>query len=296
MGLVWTTLGLGLLGAGAYETARHGFRQPAGLSRLLAAVVIGWSWLTIGMELFGTTGALSRETLLGWSAAALVVGLACRALDRRHPIPNQPAGPTETWGWYGTIAVWLTLWVVAIYAPGSLLYPVKVVSDGPIYHLYFAARWWKAHHLELVATPFGENAATYFPANGDLWFCWLMIVWGGDTLAKVGQGPFLLAAALAVTAIAQRLGAGRASTLIAVAWFLTSYPLLLFSFETNVDMSSSVMRLETTARARLRSALWRPDWPSEPRRSASFSCRRCSFWRVSRPFDGLAASRASCWP
>ena len=45
----------------------------------------------------------------------------------------------------------------------SLLLAVKVVSDGPIYHLYFAARWWKAGRLILVAAPFGENAATYFP-------------------------------------------------------------------------------------------------------------------------------------
>ena len=73
----------------------------------------------------------------------------------------------------------------------SLLLAVKVVSDGPIYHLYFAARWWKAGRLFLVAAPFGENAATYFPANGDLWFTWLMASWGGDRLAKVGQAPFL---------------------------------------------------------------------------------------------------------
>ena len=69
----------------------------------------------------------------------------------------------------------------------SLLLPVKVVSDGPIYHLYFAVRWWKAGRLFPVASPFGENAATYFPANGDLWFTWLMVAWGGDRLAKIGE-------------------------------------------------------------------------------------------------------------
>ena len=53
----------------------------------------------------------------------------------------------------------------------SLLLPVKVVSDGPIYHLWFAARWWQDGALELIAAPFGDNVVTYFPAVGDLWFC-----------------------------------------------------------------------------------------------------------------------------
>ena len=117
----------------------------------------------------------------------------------------------------------------------SLLLAVKVVSDGPIYHLYFAVRWWKAGRLFLVAAPFGENAATYFPANGDLWFTWLMASWGGDQLAKVGQAPFLLLAAVAAFGCARALGARRSASLIAACWFASSTPLLLYSFEPNVD-------------------------------------------------------------
>ena len=117
----------------------------------------------------------------------------------------------------------------------SLVLGVKVVSDGPIYHLYFAARWWKAGRLFLVASPFGENAATYFPANGDLWFAWLMASWGGERLAKVGQVPFLLLASLAAYGCARRLGAGRSASVVATCWFASCSPLLLFSFEPNVD-------------------------------------------------------------
>ena len=117
----------------------------------------------------------------------------------------------------------------------SLLLAVKVVSDGPIYHLYFAVRWWKAGRLFLVAAPFGENAATYFPANGDLWFTWLLASWGGDRLARVGQAPFLLLAAVASLWVCARLGAGRSASLIAACWFASSTPLLLYSFEPNVD-------------------------------------------------------------
>ncbi|MGO9810406.1 MAG: ArnT family glycosyltransferase, partial [Isosphaeraceae bacterium] len=117
----------------------------------------------------------------------------------------------------------------------SLLLPVKVVSDGPIYHLYFAVRWWKAGRLFLVAAPFGENAATYFPANGDVWFTWLMVAWGGDRLARIGQAPFLWLAAIAVFRSGRMLGASRNSALLATFWFVTVVPLLLFSFEANVD-------------------------------------------------------------
>jgi hypothetical protein len=51
----------------------------------------------------------------------------------------------------------------------------------------------------------------------------------------VGQAPFLLVAALAALAMARRLGIGRASAVIAAAWFASSAPLLLFAFEPNVD-------------------------------------------------------------
>ena len=86
-----------------------------------------------------------------------------------------------------------------------------------------------------MAVPFGENAATYFPANGDLWFTWLMVTWGGDRLARIGQAPFLVLAAIAAYAIARRLGSGRNSAVVATCWFVTSTPLFIFTFEANVD-------------------------------------------------------------
>ncbi len=117
----------------------------------------------------------------------------------------------------------------------SLLLAVKVVSDGPIYHLYFAARWWKAGRLMMIAAPFGENAATYFPANGDLWFTWLLASWGGDRLARIGQAPFLVVAGLAAYGCARLMSSSRSASVIATCWFVSSTPLLLFSFEPNVD-------------------------------------------------------------
>jgi Dolichyl-phosphate-mannose-protein mannosyltransferase len=230
------TLGLnGLLGLAAYLVARHGFRQPAGWPRTLGAAVLGWTWSTLGMEVLGSVGLLSFRPLLIWTASGLLAGGLLRVLDRsREAADPVPAGDSG-WGWSATVALGFVLWGTFALGVSSVVMPVKVVSDGPIYHLYFAARWWKAGRLFLVATPFGENAATYFPAVGDLWYTWLMVGWGGDRLARVGQAPFLMASAMAAYAIARRLGADRSSALIATCWFASTSPLLLFTFEPNVD-------------------------------------------------------------
>ena len=167
---------------------------------------------------------------------ALGLGIACRVFV---PGPSEPPSVGPRPGRFridaGTIAAGLALWTALVFFAPSLMMPVKVVSDGPIYHLYFAARWWQAGRLELVPTPFGETAAPYFPANGDLWFAWLFVGWGGDRLAKVGQVPFMLLGASAGFALARRLGAGGSAARVATAMFVAIPPVVLFAMEANVD-------------------------------------------------------------
>lgn len=233
MGWIWTVLLNGPLGLAAWWTARHGFRQPTGLPAGLAAAVVAWSWLTVGMEALGATGHVDRPSLLAWSLAGLLIaGL----LRWRFPAPRDGSGePGARWGPAATVALGLTIGTALIWGVPSWLLPVKVISDAPIYHLYFAARWWKAGRVFLVAVPFGESAATYFPAGGDLWFTWLLTGFGGDRLARVGQAPFLILAGATIVATARRLGVGPGPAIVATTWALTSLPLLLFSFEANVD-------------------------------------------------------------
>jgi hypothetical protein len=226
--------------SGGWWLAGHGLGQTRSLERILATAVLALSWCVLGIEVLGSIGLLAIGPLVVWSGILCIVGLTSRIV---WPLPPQPSarrhnqdGKTQSaLRWYAVIGLGLVLWTAAVLGMQSLLLPVKVVSDGPIYHLYFAARWWKAGRLFLVAAPFGENAATYFPANGDLWFTWLMATWGGDRLARVGQVPFLFLAAAAVFGVGRSLGASRDSTLLAASWFATSTPLLIFSFEANVD-------------------------------------------------------------
>ncbi len=196
--------------------------------------MIFWSACTVGLEVLGQFGAIATYPILALSGPVAAAGLIAWRI--RGGEPDGKPGPDDSPAQpEATVSVAMVLAAALLYAIPSLVAAVKVVSDGPIYHLYFAARWWKAGRLVLVAAPFGENAATYFPANGDLWFTWLMASCGGDTLAKVGQAPFLLLAGVAAYGCARLLGIGRSASTIAACWFVTVTPLLLFSFEPNVD-------------------------------------------------------------
>jgi Dolichyl-phosphate-mannose-protein mannosyltransferase len=231
-------LGLGANGSlllGSYWIARHGFRQPRGLSATLATAVVFWGACTLGLEALGSLGTLSLGPMLGLGLMVLAIGgVLCHFRVQVGADPST-ARTSEPLSCDAILSLAILLSAALLLGMRSLLLGVKVVSDGPIYHLYFAVRWWKDGRLFLVASPFGENAATYFPANGDLWFTWLMAAWGGDGLAKVGQAPFLVLASLAAYACARELGAGRSASLVATCWFASSTPLLLFSFEPNVD-------------------------------------------------------------
>jgi hypothetical protein len=233
------------------------------LDAALAAAVLAWGWVTAGVLLLGTTGTLSLPFALGWAAIAGLAVLAARIGKRgQAPGPRKrflafaadsktggqspfsslagnPDGnrlePKDRFGPLAWIAFGALVLTAMPLAANSFVWPVKVVSDGPIYHLYFAVRWWKAGRVFLVPTPFGETAAPYFPANGDLWFTWLTLGWGGDRLARIGQLPFLILAGLATFGIARRLGASASAALVATTLFLSCNPLLLFTFEPNVD-------------------------------------------------------------
>lgn len=244
--LGWTLLLTAPLVLGGWATASAWIDPSNGdharRARWLITVFLSWLGLTLGMQGLGVLGGLGRPPLLAWSLVWGGLGLAVGWPNRRSTLwSNDPmaflAKPTNTDRW--DAPAWLALvgsvWALSHLATPSLLGPVKVVSDGPIYHLYFAARWWREGGLSLIPVVFGESAATYFPANGDLWFTWLMIAWEGDRLAKVGQVPFWGLAFLLTYDLCRLVGAGRSASMVATAFFATCVPLIVWSSEPNVD-------------------------------------------------------------
>jgi hypothetical protein len=236
MGWFWTASSTLVLLAGAWTLARDGFRQPPGFPRLLGTAILAWAWVTLGVEILGNLGLLRDLWLVGWSGVLGLVALGIRGYRGR--LADERTGDVtrdQRAGWVGMMALGLVLWGWMRVAFPSLVAPVKVVSDGPIYHLYMAARWWKAGRLFLVPTPFGDVGATYFWANGELYYAWLMTLLGGDRLAKVGQAPFYGVAIVAAVGVARRLGASVPSAWLAAAWFAACGPFMTYSVEPNVD-------------------------------------------------------------
>ena len=127
MGWLWTLALNGGLGLSAYLAARDGLRQPRGWPRGLAAAVLAWAWLTIGMQALGALGWIARGPLLAWVALGGGLALACRPFATPDGSKlDRTAG--EGWGWEGVASVALTLLAVAVIGEGSLLRAVKVVS------------------------------------------------------------------------------------------------------------------------------------------------------------------------
>lgn len=224
------------LALGGYWLARDGFGQRSGFPLAIATALLAWCGAVLGVIALGSCGAFRAPMLLAWSAGFALLGAACRWARRRgDPEPPAPKVPASPWEPEAVIVLGCTLLAVLLLGMPSLLGPVEVRSDGPIYHLYFAVRWWKEHRLSLIPVEFGETAATYFPGGGDCWFAWLIATWGGDLWAKVGQLPGLLLAAVIVYAAARRLGATSSASLLATCAFVSASHLLFYSTQANVD-------------------------------------------------------------
>ncbi|MGC8642244.1 MAG: glycosyltransferase family 39 protein, partial [Isosphaeraceae bacterium] len=235
IGWAWTVLLNGTVGLAAYWTARYGFRQPAGEARTLAGLTLAWIWITLGMIILGVQGWLGRGPLLLWAAALLLLAAFPRHRHSRQDENREESPARGVVGRAAIVALGLFAWAAVLLGVASTILAPALVSDGPVYHLYSAIRWWKAGRLFLIAMPFGDPAATYFPAGGDLWLSWLIVGLGSDHLARIGQAPFLLMAGLAVYALSRLLAVGATAALIAAVWFMTCHTLMTFSFEANVD-------------------------------------------------------------
>ena len=85
-----------MLGFGGWRAARA-LRQPTGWPRLLAACVLAWIWLTIGLQLLGGVGLLNRSAVLAWSAGGVLIAVALRSKQA------YPALAPERWGVAATL-------------------------------------------------------------------------------------------------------------------------------------------------------------------------------------------------
>lgn len=210
------------------------WRDIDGVERTLAVALLAFLVVLGGLPVLSLFDAMALwpvAVLMGcWFGLGITVPwVVCRFFAARPPTANSlplpsphslysplsplPLTESKVSRWLAALAVTLASWSAVYFLLRGLIWPVEVVSDAPIYQLYFAARWWQARRIEWVATPFGELAATYFPGNGNLWLTWLLVTLDSPHLAKVGQWPFLVLASFALYGMGRRLGAGPAAAL-----------------------------------------------------------------------------------
>lgn len=206
------------------------------LDRLLATTLLGFVGIIIGLESLSFFHAISIVGLtvvaVALGAGGLLLGLSAPAGHIDALVPE--AAPRLLLP--ALAATGLSAWALLLYLARGLILPVQTVSDAPIYHLYFAARWREAGSLVMVPTPFGELAATYFPANGDLWLTWLMVSAGSDFLARAGQWPFTLVAFAALWGLGCWAGGDRSGALFPPALWSSSFLVLYSSSLATVDL------------------------------------------------------------
>jgi hypothetical protein len=183
---------------------------------------------------------LHALTLPGYVAAASAGAVVAFSLQKsntlkvpsapqhssRRVTPNGAAPPGAALAWIppshvSLVGLAAAAALVAFALGFAATHAPRTLYDALSYHLYFSARWLQDHAISILATPFSDEAQAYAPANGELFFLWLMMPWHGDFLARAGELPFWWLGAVALYAIARRLGAARAH-----AW----YPALLFMF------------------------------------------------------------------
>lgn len=183
---------------------------------------------------------LHALTLAGFAGAAAVGAVATLVLEKTKT-RQKAVGLIPPLAWTPPSRVCLAGLAIAsalvAFAIGfAATHAPRTLYDAVSYHLYFSARWLQDHAISVLATPFSDEAQAYAPANGELFFLWLMMPWHGDFLARAGQLPFWFLGAAALYAIARRLGAARAYAVYPALFFMLARPVLEQAVGADVDL------------------------------------------------------------
>lgn len=218
---------IGLAAFPAWRLTRALFPWSGLADAIVRTAVMTFAEIVLAGLLLGTLGLLGTRSylLLSAVAAAASVGLV------------QPREPAQI-SWRRvplTVAVALLPLLAFIVVVGLVQSPLTLY-DAVSYHLVFPARWLQEHRLSIVQTPFSDPAQAYQPANGELFFLWLMVPFHGDFAARVGQLPFLLLSGTALYAIARRCGVRAEPAFYAPLFFVLTRPVVEQAVGADVDL------------------------------------------------------------
>jgi hypothetical protein len=225
-------VGFWLLAALAVLTASNVTQRvfpPAGLADTVIRIgVLSFATIVLCGLVLGSLGRLALTPYVVLEAALL--GASMFWEPRRRPVlaPRQHVVPLPVVG----ITVALLAFVVGF----AMTHSPLTLYDSLSYHLFFAGRWLQDRRLSIIPTPFSDEAQAYAPANGELFFLWLMLPFHGDLLARIGQLPFCLLAGVTLYALTRRLGARPEHAIYAPAFYFLSRPTVEQAVGANVDL------------------------------------------------------------
>jgi hypothetical protein len=231
--LFWTYVAL--LGVTARRIVRHLFPGQPVADSLIRIGVVAFATVVAGGLVLGSVGVLTPQTCLAFAVGVCLLSLFLKS----PPLPDQLPSLTFVPRWVGAIAAALVAFAIGY----AMTHAPLTLYDSVSYHLFFSARWLQDHRLSIIPTPFSDEAQAYAPANGELFFLWLMLPFHGDLVARAGQLPFGLLCAVALFALARRLGAKPEHAIYPGVLFLLSRPILEQIVGANVDLVCAAMFL-----------------------------------------------------
>lgn len=230
--LEWWVLSL-LLGFAAFVIADRLFPAPERAEVWIRTGVLSFALVVLCGLTLGATHLLAPAPYV--ITESLLVVCAISALPRGV----QPRGDPPTSLPVAVLGLWIA--IVAFVVGMGMSHSPFIAYDSLSYHLFFPARWFQAHRLSIIPTPFSDEAQAYQPANGELWLLWLMLPFHGDLLARIGQLPFYLMAATTVYRLARRLGAKPVHAMYAPTFFLITPTVVDQAVGANVDLIAATM-------------------------------------------------------
>ena len=216
-----------LAGISAWRLVRSVFPWAGLADAVVRASIVAFAAIVLAGLALGSLSLLGTVPYLCLFAAGFAASLLLKTpLDPvdislpRVPIP--------------ILAVLVPL-LAFILAVGLVQSPLTLY-DSLSYHLVFPARWLHEHRLSIIQTPFSDPAQAYQPANGELFFLWLMLPFHGDLVARIGQLPFLLLGGVGLYAIARRSGARPQHAAYAPLFFFLMRPVVEQAVGADVDL------------------------------------------------------------
>ncbi len=233
----WSAHALTSLAFGGAERSR----------RALWWCVFAFAQIVVTCAALGFMGLLTPNALLAANAAACAGLVAAagraRAFRRAAPAESDAADALDAFG----LAVFAAAAVVcaANLRYGMALPPEHV--DDLMHHLRFPVEWMQARRIFICFSPFAFDAPSYAPCDAELFYFWLLAPLRSDVLARVGQFPFFLLAALAAYRLARQARAPRSAALVGACLFVLSPVGLRQSVSANVDLAFAAMFLASVS-------------------------------------------------